>query len=184
MSNERSSTKESLRFGWTGKQKAIWTVAPLMLSTLVLLYGPLMTGVVGTIVFLLLGVALGLLTWFASAGWAFKLEMTPGEVKLLSPKANVTVPMDKIGALIRNGGFPFPTLWLVLRGAEVGSEIPSKGLDPVAASHLENFRRRNPGKKITIVPIAGGHLRSVEEFVTELKRRIPPLTIDQRLGGN
>lgn len=184
MSNENRPAKDTVRFGWTGIQKAAWTVAPLLLSTVVLLFGPLMTGTVGTVVFLLLGAALGLMTWFTSAGWAFKLEMTSGEVKVLSPRANVSVPMDKIGALIRNGGFPFPTLWLVLRGAEVGNEIPAKGVDSIAATHLETFRRRNPGKKITIVPIAGGHLRSVDDFVSELKRRIPPLTVDQRLGGN
>lgn len=173
----------TVQFGLTLTQKIIYLTIPLLLSVLIIFSGPLMTGVLGTVLFLVLGVLLGLVTFFISAGWGYSLEMGDREIKIVDKRVTINVPMDKIGMLVRNGGWPFPTLWIILRGAQgVGQEIPAKGVDPKVRELIEAYQRRNPGKSLTYVPVPGGHLRSVSDFAKELKNRIPPLTADERLG--
>lgn len=169
---------------WTWPQKLAWAAVPLLVSMLILVYGPLFQGIAGTVLFVLMGAALGLLTFFITGGWTLKCEITGEAVRIKDSRRQVTVPLDRIGMVVRNGGFPFPTLWLVLRNSELGQEIPAKGVDPHAAKLIEAYQRRNPGKKVTVLPVAGGHLRSVSAFTAELKRRIPPLGVDERLAGN
>lgn len=162
-------------------QKILWTGVPLAFSTLVLLYGPVFQGLVGTAIFIGVGTLVGLVTWFVSAAWTFRLELTASDLVLVQSGRRVVVPLDRIGILLRNGGFPFPTLWLILRGADVGQDLPEKSMEAGAAALIEAYRRRNPGKKLTVVPIPGGHLGSIPDFAGELKRRIPPVTVDDRL---
>jgi len=147
------------------------------------LFGGYLTGTVGRIAFIVIAALLGMISWFFSAGWSYKLEVSHNEITIRDTGRRIVVPLDKIGLLVRNGGFPFPTLWLVLKNAETGAEVPNKGVDPQAHNLLEAYLRRNPGKKLTIVSVPGGYLSSIPQFAGELKRRIPPLTIDERLGG-
>jgi hypothetical protein len=173
----------TVQFGLTMTQKILYLLVPLVLSVVIIFAGPLLTGLVGTILFILLGIILGLVTFFISAGWGYRLEVGAQELHINDKRVDIHVPLDKIGMLVRNGGFPFPTLWLVLRGGGVGNEIPEKGVDPKTREMIETYQRRNPGKKLTFVPVAGGHIRSIPAFAAELKGRIPPLTVDERLGG-
>lgn len=170
-----------MQFHWSWTQKAWALAVPLLVSALIVLYGPLLQGWVGTAVLLVFGAVLGVITWFISAGWTYKVELTDSEVRFRDARGAVAIPLDRVGMLIRNGGFPFPTLWLVLRNAEQGIEVPAKGVDPHAASLIDTYRKRNPGKKITIFSIPGGHLRSIEGFAEELRRRVPPLVVDERI---
>lgn len=176
------NNQDTNQFGLSLTQKLIWTGVPLLIALSVILYGPLLQGVVGTAIFVALGALLGLATWFVSAGWTFRLHFDGPSLRLTQSGRTLLIPLDRIGILVRNGGFPFPTLWIVLRGAEVGQEIPAGGVDRHAAGLIESFRKRSPGKKITFVPVPGGYLRSVTEFAAELKRRIPPVQIDERLN--
>jgi hypothetical protein len=181
MSNTEKGT--SVQFGLSLTQKILYLLAPIALSVIIIFAGPLFTGVAGTIAFILMGIVLGLVTFFISAGWGYSLEIGSQEIKINDRRVDVRVPMDKIGMLLRNGGFPFPTLWLVLRGGgSAGKEIPSKGVDPKTRELIEAYQRRNPGKSLTYVPVAGGYIRSIPGLAAELKRRIPPLTVDERLG--
>jgi hypothetical protein len=180
MSNTASERK-SVEFSLTWTQKLLYMIVPFALSALIILYNTLFTGIIGTIVFLVLGALLGLATFFLSAGWGYKLEIAPKEVKILDRRQTIVVPTDRIGMVVRNGGFPFPTLWLVLRASSVGIEVPEKGVDAHTRELIEAYRRRNPGKEVTIVPVPGGYLRSVSGFARELKNRIPPLAVDDRL---
>lgn len=177
-----NAKEQSIPYGLTWTQKITYLAAPLVLSILILLYGQLFTGVAGTILFIVLGVLLGLVTFFISAGWTYKLEIGNGGIRVNDRRDPIVIPLDRIGMVVRNGGFPFPTLWLVLRNWEKGQEIPGKGVDPHARALIEAYQKRNPGKKITYFPVPGGYLKSVEGFARELKQRIPPLTVDERLG--
>lgn len=170
-------------FGLTLTQKLLYLAVPVVLSVLVIFSGPLLTGVLGTILFLVLGVVLGLVTFFISAGWNYKLEVTDREIKIVDKQVKIDVPLEKVGMLVRNGGFPFPTLWLIIKGGGIGNEIPAKGVDPQVRQLIEAYKRRNPGRDVTYVPVPGGHLRSIGAFAAELKRRIPPLTVDDRITG-
>ncbi len=184
MSAELKKTQESQEFGLTLSRKIVYAVVLLGISMLVIPLSPLFVGTVGTILFVLFGIALGVTTWFVSAGWTYKLEVAGSEIKIRDGHRHITVPMERLGLVAKNGRIPVvPTIWLVLRGAEVGQEIPAKGVDPVTREMIETLRKRSPGKKITYVPVPGGYLRSISGFVAELKRRIPPLTVDERLGG-
>ncbi|MDB4897944.1 MAG: hypothetical protein JWN15_4206 [Firmicutes bacterium] len=177
------SEQTTAEFGLTRTQKFLYLLIPIALSVLILLYSPLFTGIYGTAVFVILGGLLGLMSFFLSAGWGFRLEVGPRELRILDRRQTITIPMDKIGMIVRNGGFPFPTLWLVLRGAAVGTSVPAKGVDPHARDLIESYQRRHPGKDVTVVPVAGGYLSSVSGLAAELKRRIPPLTVDERLAA-
>lgn len=179
MSN--SNTEQSVPFHWTWTQRLWVMVIPLVVSAAIVLYGPYLTGWTGTVILLGFGAVLGVITWFISAGWAYKVEVTGGDVRIREARGETRIPFDRLGMVIRNGGVPFPTLWLVLRNAEVGREVPVKGVDAQAAALIESYRKRNPGKKVTVVQVAGGHLRSVSGFAEELRRRVPPLVIDERL---
>lgn len=185
MTAETKKANANSQFGLTLRQKISWAVVLLIFSTLVLPLGQLFNGPGGTVLFVIFALILGVVTWYVSAGWTFKLELTAGEIKIRDGHRESVVPLDKLGMVVKNGGWiPFlPSIWLVMRGVETGREIPTKGVDPRVREMLEQFQKRNPGKKVTYVPVPGGYLRSVAEFVGELKRRIPPLAIDDRLGG-
>lgn len=176
------STTSGSEFRWTLLQRLLWAGVPLIISLTILMYSSALTGIVGTTVFVFLGVALGLLTFFITGGWTLRLEVTGSEIRLRDPRRTVTIPLDRVGMLVKNGGFPFPTLWLVLRNADLGQQLPAKGVNPHTQSLIDAYLRRNPGKKLTIIPIGGGHLRSITDFAAELKRRIPPIVVDQRLS--
>lgn len=183
MTAETTKTEKNPQFGWTLPTKIISGAVLLGFSTLVVPLTPLFSGAAGTAWFILFGLLVGGASWVASAGWMFKLEMTQSTVQVTYVGQNTTVPMDKIGMLVRNNGrIPFmPSLWLVLRGVDIGLDIPETRIDPHTKELIDGFRRRNPGKKITYVAFPAYYLRSVNAFVTELKRRIPPLTLDDRL---
>lgn len=185
MTAETTKAQKNPQFGWTLPTKIISGVVLVGLSTLVVPLTPFFSGPAGTAWFVLFGLLIGGASWVASAGWMFKLEVTPTAVQMTYVGQTTTVPLDKIGMLVRNNGrIPFlPSLWLVLRGVDIGREIPETRIDPHTKELIDNFRRRNPGKKITYVSFPAGHLRSVSGFVAEMKRRIPPLGIDDRLGG-
>jgi uncharacterized SAM-binding protein YcdF (DUF218 family) len=176
------STTNGTQFRWTLLQRLLWAGVPLLVSLTILTYSPVLTGILGTVVFVLLGAALGFLSFFITGGWTLRLEVTGSEIRLRDPRRDLTVPLDRVGMLVKNGGFPFPTLWLVLRNSDLGKELPAKGIDPKAQSIIDAYLRRNPGKKLTFIPIGGGHLSSIVDFAAELKRRIPPIVIDERLG--
>lgn len=172
-----------VQFGLTTTQKIIYMTVPVALSLVIVLLGPLMTGPLGTALFLVMGLLLGLVTFFISAGWGYSLEIAGNEIKIVDKRVNINVPLDKVGMLVKNGGFPFPTMWLVLKNAGMGNEFPKKGVDPKARELIEGYQRRNPGRTLTYVPVPGGHLRSIGAFSAELKSRIPAITIDERLPG-
>lgn len=174
---------QSLDFGLTWPQRILYLLVPLFFSVLVIFSGPLTQGMgwVGTVLFILLGIALGLVTFFVSAGWTYKISLTDSEIRINDKRQPMGVPLDRVGLLVRNGGMPFPTLWVVLRNASVGQEIPAKGVDARTREQIEAYQKRNPGKKLTYVAIPGGYLKSIKGFAEELKNRIPPLTVDDRL---
>ena len=167
----------------TWMQKLSYGGVTLVILLALTLFGGYLTGVAGQIAFMGFAVILGLITWFVSAGWSYRLEISQNEIMIRDTGRKVVVPLDKVGMLARNGGFPFPTLWLVLKNSESGFDIPKKGVDPQTRAMIEAYLRRNPGKKLTVVSLPGGYLRSIPEFTAELKRRIPPLTVDERLVG-
>ena len=173
--------RPEVQFGLTMIQKVLYMIVPVVLSVIIVLMGPLMTGTLGTILFLALGLLLGLVTFFISAGWGYSLRFTGGEIKINDKRVQFDVPLDKIGMLVKNGGFPFPTMWLVLRNAGMGNEFPAKGVDPKTRELIDAYQRRNPGRTLTYVPVPGGHIRSISDFAQELKSRIPAITVDDRL---
>jgi len=175
------ATSHGSQFRWTLLQRILWAGVPLLVSMFILTLSQQLTGILGTVLFVLVGVGLGLLTFFITGGWTLRLEVTASDIRLRDSRRNLTVPLDRVGMLVRNGGIPFPTLWLVLRNSDVGLELPTKGVDPHAKTLIDAYLRRNPGKKLTIIPIGGGHLSSVADFAAELKRRIPPIVLDERL---
>lgn len=180
MANEKGSVK----FDPTLTQRIIYLTAPIIFSIAIVLLGPYMQrGIAGTVLFVVLGVLLGISTFFISAGWGYKLEVTDREVKINDRRTKIDIPLDKVGLVVKNGGFPFPTIWILVKNAEVGNELPKKGVDPKARELMEAWLKRNPGKTLKYVPVPGGHIRSYQEFARELKLRIPPLTIDERLGA-
>ncbi len=176
------SNSNGTEFRWTLLQRLLWAGVPLIISLAIMTYSQMLTGILGTLVFVNLGVALGLLTFFITGGWTLRLEVTSTEIRLRDSRRNLTVPMDRVGMLVRNGGIPFPTLWLVLRNSELGLELPAKGIDARTKVLIDQYLRRNPGKKLTYIPIGGGHLSSITDFAAEMKRRIPPIVLDDRLA--
>lgn len=177
MANE----KGTVDFGQTLLQKTLYMLIPIALSLLIVFASPLLRGAWGSVAVIAMGLPLGLITFFVSSGWGYKLEVTSTEVKINDKRVTIHVPMDKIGMVVKNGGIPFPTLWIIVKNAAVGNEIPSKGVDAKTRELIEAYQKRNPGKSLTYVPVPGGHIRSVSAFVAELKGRIPPLTADERL---
>lgn len=184
MTAETKKNQASTEFHLTLGHKILYAALLLLVSTLVIPLSPRFAGAGGTFLFILFGMVLGVITWFTSAGWTFKLELTNQVIKIRDGQRETVVPLDRLALVARNGKIPFlPSVWLVLRGAEVGQEIPTKGIDPQTRELIEALQKRNPGKKITFVPVPGAYLRSITGLATELKRRIPPLTVDDRLGG-
>ncbi|BAD40502.1 hypothetical protein [Symbiobacterium thermophilum] len=182
MTTETKKT-ESIQFGLTLIQKILYGVLLFGAAFAVTLLSPLFAGPGGTVFFVFYGILVGVLSWFVSSGWVFSLELTPREIRVRDAGRIVAIPLEKVGMVVRGGRSPFlPAVWLVLRGVDIGRELPAKGVNPVTQEMLTHFQRRNPGKKITFVPIPIIYLRSAGEFVGELKRRIPPLTVDERLG--
>lgn len=179
MANEKGSVK----FDATMTQRGLYLAVPIVFMFAIVLLGPVFKGPAGTALFIVLGLLLGLVTFFVSGGWGYKLEVTATDVKILDKRVKVTVPLDKIGLVVKNGGIPFPTVWILVKNAEVGNELPKKGVDPKARELIEAWLKRNPGKTLKYIPVPGGHIRSVSELARELKRRIPPLTLDDRLGA-
>ncbi|MBP2017667.1 hypothetical protein J2Z79_001052 [Symbiobacterium terraclitae] len=183
MTAETKKSSAGTQFGLTLVQKILYGVLLVAAAVLVVPLSPLFTGTFGTVMFVLYGILIGILSWYVSSGWAFGVEVSAAEIRVRDAGRVVAIPMDKVGMLVRGGSNPlFPAVWVVLRGAGVGRELPEKGVPPHAQELLAQFQRRNPGKKLTYVPIPMLYLRSVGEFVGELKRRIPPLTVDERLG--
>lgn len=181
-----SETKktETVHFGLTWLQKGIYLAVLLALTLLVAPLSPMFTGALGIVFLLVFGILLGGAAWFSSAAWTYKVDLTNHAVQIRDASREMIAPYDKIGLVLQNGGWPLPAIWLVLRsaGGEHGMEIPKRA-DAHTREALEAFVRRNPGKKVTVIPIPGAYLRSRREFVAELQRRIPPLAIDERLGG-
>lgn len=175
--------EDRAEFGLSWPQRILYLLVPLVLSLVVALIGPVLnTGTwIGTAAFVLLSALLGLITFFISAGWGFKVAFTGRQIRIKDRAREIVVPADKVGMLVNAGGFPFPKLLLVLRNADVGEEIPAKGVDQQALTLIESYQRRNPGKRLTTVALPGGYLRSLSGFAGELKRRIPPVTVDERL---
>lgn len=185
MTAESKKATAGNQYSLTMTQKVAYGAA---VAVLIFVVNPMIIALGGpgsTVALILFAAFLAFITWFVSAGWTFKLEMTATEIKIRDNQHRETIlPLDKLGMVVKNGKMPvIPTIWLVLRGADVGREIPAKGVDPKVAEMIEAFRKRNPGKKITYVAVPGGYLRSIAQFVGDLKRRIPPLTVDDRLGG-
>lgn len=179
MANEKDSVVE---FGQTLTQKVLYLLVPIVLSVLILFVTPLIQGAWGSVAVVAMGIPLGLVTFFVSAAWGYKLNITQNQIKISDKRVNIDIPLDKIGMVVKNGGFPFPTLWVIIRGGGIGNEIPAKGVDPQTRALLEAYQKRNPGKVVTYVPVPGGHIRSISGFVAELKGRIPPLTVDERIA--
>lgn len=170
------------QFGLTMSQKIQWVLVMVLLLFTFSWISTYLTGMAGRFAFIPFGLVLGVITWFISAGWSYKLDLNEKQVTIRDTRRTITVPLDRVGMLVRNGGFPFPTLWLVLRNGEGGMEMPAKGVDPKVREMVETYQKRNPNKKVTIVSIPGGYLRSVAEFTSELKRLVPPLVVDERLA--
>jgi len=185
MTAETRNPNAPVEFGLTMVQKITYGVLLLALSTLVVPLSPVFEGAAGTVLFVLFGIFIGVCTWFISAGWMFKIEVGRTKIEVRDGARTTVVPLEKIGMIVRGGRTPFlPQIWIVVRGVEdVGRELPARGVDAHTQELLENLRRRNPGKEIRYVPVPGMYLRSIGGFLAELKRRIPPLTIDDRLGG-
>lgn len=181
MSNAEKA--QTTRFGLTWVNKIWYMTVPLFLSAVIIMFDPAAYGWMGMGIFILLALGLGLITFFISAGWSFQVEVGPGEIRIRDRRTDIQIPNDKVGLVVRNAGFPFPTVWLVLKGAAVGNEIPQKGVDPKARELIEQYMHRNPGKRLTYVPVPGGYLRSVPQFAAEIQRRIPPISVDSRLTG-
>jgi hypothetical protein len=184
MTAESKNASANVQFGLTLAQKVVYGIVLLGVSLLVVPLTPVFNRPGGMVLFVLFGLLIGVCSWFISAGWTFKVELTPSEIRVRDSGRLTVIPLDKVGMVVRGGRIPFlPSVWLVLRGVDVGRSLPTGGVDPHTQELLAGFQKRNPGKRITYVPLPGGYLRSVGGFVAELKRRIPPLTIDDRLGG-
>ena len=178
MANE----KGTVDFGQTLTQKTLYMLVPIALSLLIVFASPLLRGAWGSVAVIAMGLPLGLITFFVSAAWGYKLQVSPSEVAITDKRVTIHVPMDKIGMIVKNGGIPFPTLWIIVKNASVGNEIPAKGVDAKTRELIEAYQKRNPGKSLTYVPVPGGNIRSVSALVSELKGRIPPLAVDERLA--
>lgn len=176
-----SEQDQVVKFGWSWTQKGTYLAAAGVVSLVIIFFGGVFKGTVGLALFMVIGVLLGLLTFHLSSGWGFRLDLGRQDLGVIFRAQRVTVPLDKVGLLVRGGGFLYPTLWLVLKNAGVGAELPKK-MDDATRELIESYQHRNPGKKLTYVTIPGGHLSSLSGFVNELKRRIPPLTVDSRLS--
>lgn len=163
-------------------QKVLYLLGLMAVSALILLFEWPRYGIVGMTIFTILAGMLGLLTYYMSAGWTYKLTMDAQNLRIQDRRTPMIIPMEKVGMLIKRGSFPAPTIWMVVKNAGVGMAIPERGVDGRLKEMLATYQHRNPGKELTVIQIPGVYLRSVSGFVAELQRRIPPLTVDKRLG--
>jgi len=184
MTAETKNAKAATQFGLTLVQKILYGLILVAATIVVVPLSPVFSGPVGTVIFVLYGIFIGVLAWYVSTAWGFSLEVRKSEMVVRNTRGTTVIPLDKVGMLVRGGRNPlFPAIWVVLRGVDVGRALPEKGVNPRTQELLTQFQKRNPGKKLTFVPIPAICLRSVGGFVGELKERIPPLTVDERLGG-
>jgi len=178
-----TSKNQTLDFSLTMMQKVLYALLLAALSALVVLGGSLAArGAWGTVVFILLAMLLGLVTFFVSSGWMYRLKLTQRAVIIESRQERFEIPFDRVGMVVRGSIFPYPIYWLVLRNAKQGREVPTKRVDPTTSSLIAAYQSRNPGKTLTIMPIPAPFVRSRQELVRTLKDRIPPLVVDERLG--
>lgn len=184
--NDVSATsKDQTRdFSLTLWQKVMYAILLTVLSMAVVLGGSLLVaGPWGGVVFVLMATLLGVATFFVTSGWMYKLRLAQREIVIVSRQQQFVIPLDRVGMLVKASGFPYPILWLVLRNCDQGREVPTKRVDARTRELIEAYQRRNPGKKITIMPIPGLFIRSMRGFTEALKERIPPLVVDERLGS-
>jgi hypothetical protein len=170
-----------VQFGLTWPQRILYVSVAVILSLLVVLYAQMVPGWIGILFVIISGLALGLISFFVTAAWVFRLTITEKEIRLNDRRKEQVIPTDKLGMLVRNTGFPFPSYWLVLRGAGLGQPIPVKGVEPEVQAHLQAYQRRNPGKTLTIVQLPGGYIRSARALAQTIKERFPPVLVDERL---
>ncbi|MGE5675114.1 MAG: hypothetical protein ACM3XM_14795 [Mycobacterium leprae] len=177
-----SDNEQVVQLGWNRTRKVLY-VAVVIILTMVIAYGNgFVSGVVGRYLFIPMAAILGVLTFFISSGWTYKLEFNNREIRVRDQREATVIPLEKIGIVVKNRGFIFPKIWVVLKGAAVGAELPAKSMEPKTRELIDAYQKRNPGKKLTYVSIPGGYLMSVGAFVGELKRRVPPVAVDERLS--
>lgn len=179
-----SSKNQILDFSLTMVQKVLYGVLLFVVSLGVVFGASLLTALRGwgTVVFILLAILLGVVTFFISSGWTYKLKLTQRTVVIESRQEHYEIPLSRLGMLVRASSFPYPIIWLVLRNSTQGQEVPTKRVDPVTQEIIASYQARNPGMKITIMPVPVPFIRSGQDFVKTLKDRIPPLVVDERLG--
>jgi hypothetical protein len=164
---------------WT--QKILSLLAVFLLSSLVWVIGPVKGGP-STVLYLANFALVFIVTFFVSAGWAFRATFQEKTLVIRSNRGEVKVPYDKVGLLVRSGSKFFPNLIVVLRAAEIGQSVSGAKLDRESARAIEEYKSRMPAKELTIVQIPGRYLRSIKGFAEELKKRVPPVKIDPRIG--
>jgi hypothetical protein len=167
-------------FGLSLSQKILSILLLFALSSLVMLIGPVQ-GTGATILFVLNALLVAVASFFISAAWVYKLVFQEKALLVRNNRGEITIPYEKIGLLVKSGTTLFPSLLLVLRNAEIGQPVPTTGIDPQALAQIEEYQKRNPGKKLTVVQIPGRYLRSITGFAAELAKRVPPVRIDSRL---
>lgn len=168
-------------YSLTWPQKLISLGIVFLLSMLVWVIGPLTT-TTSTILYLLNFALVFLVTFFVSAGWAFKAIFQEKNLMVRSNRGQVLVPYDKVGLLVRSGSKFFPNLIVVMRAAEVGQAVTSVKLDAESRRLIDEYKSRMPNKDLTVVQIPGRYIRSIKGFAEELQRRVPPVKIDPRIG--
>lgn len=176
-----TSESRTIDFAQTPVQKILYLAIPIILAILITINSTRIAETIGTFGFLLLGLLLGLLTFVITLAWGYRVVIDGSALRITNRTKTTTIPLDRIGIVARNGGVLFPTIWVVLRNADAGEEIPSKGVNPQTRELIDAYMKRNPGKKLSYVLIRGGYLRSAKLFAREIKRRIPPVVVDERL---
>jgi hypothetical protein len=174
----RQSHMADYSLTWT--QKILSLAVVFLLSMLVWVIGPL-NNTTSTVLYVLNFALVFLVTFFVSAGWAFRAVFEEKSLLIRGSRGQVNVPYDRIGLLVRSGSNLFPNLILVLRAAEVGQSVSSVKLDPESKRMIDEYKSRMPNKELTVVQIPGRYIRSIKGFAEELQRRVPPVKIDPRL---
>jgi len=156
-----ANKNQTLDFSLTLLQKGLYALLLVVVSGLVVVGGTLTSrGGWGTLAFVLLAIILGLVTFFVSSGWTYRLKLTQRAVIIESRQERFEIPFDRIGMLVRGSLLPYPIIWLVLRNSNQGREVPTKRVDPTTSSLIAAYQARNPGKTITIMPIPAPFVRS------------------------
>lgn len=169
-------------FSLTWTQKILSLLAVFVLSSLVWVIGPVQ-GATSTVLYLINFALVFIVTFFVSAGWAFRAVFEEKNLTVRSNRGEVKVPYDKVGLLVRSGSKFLPNLIVVLRAAEVGQAVSSVKLDAESARLISEYKSRMPNKELTVVQVPGRYLRSVKGFAEELKKRVPPVKVDPRISG-